>query len=36
MHAESTNELISFGFSDRSVQSFGSANPNEKTTSLFD
>jgi len=35
MHAESTNELISFGFSDRSVQSFGSANPNEKNDFTF-
>ena len=41
-NAKSTGELISFGFSDRSVRSLVSAIalseslvPNEKTTSLF-
>ena len=30
VHGKSTGELISFGFSDRSVRSFDSANSNEK------
>jgi len=35
VHVKSTDELISFGFSDRSVRSLVSANRSAKTISLF-
>jgi len=35
VHVKSTSELISFGFSNRSVWSLVSANCAAKTTSLF-
>jgi len=36
VHAKLTGELISFGFSDRSVRSLVSAKRSAKTTSLVD